>query len=271
VIERLWLLAERRRTYVSRWTREPRYNLWARELAHAAHAAFTHRGRDGLRMAWKMSIDLSRPLVPSMGHHDPLDGFVTLTQLKATGLGLPGAPFEPRLDKDLLALSAMNEGRGLVTVDPLGLGGLLIDACRVHQLMGEGELSDGRLLEALLAAALAGLAYFAPRLDLGEPPSRRLAFREIGLAIGLRAIGLLDGGGPGRSCRTKEGATLRGRLAELTPYASLADDIVSFWLEAENRRGAVWSEHRDINEVMLAASLVPSGYLLLRPIDRGVG
>ena len=35
-------------------------------------------------MYWKMSIDLSRPLVPSMGHHDPLDGFITYSELQAT-------------------------------------------------------------------------------------------------------------------------------------------------------------------------------------------
>lgn len=27
-----------------------------------------------------MSIDLSRPLIPSMGHHDQLDGFIAYNQ-----------------------------------------------------------------------------------------------------------------------------------------------------------------------------------------------
>jgi hypothetical protein len=34
---------------------------------------------------WKMSIDLSRALVPSMGQHDPLDGFVTYVQPRTRG------------------------------------------------------------------------------------------------------------------------------------------------------------------------------------------
>ena len=34
-------------------------------------------------MYWKMSIDLSRPLVNSMGHHDPLDALVTYMELRA--------------------------------------------------------------------------------------------------------------------------------------------------------------------------------------------
>ncbi len=33
-------------------------------------------------MYWKMSIDLTRPLVSSMGQHDPLDGFITYNEIK---------------------------------------------------------------------------------------------------------------------------------------------------------------------------------------------
>lgn len=29
------------------------------------------------RLSWKMSVDLSRPLVPSEGNLDPIDGYVT--------------------------------------------------------------------------------------------------------------------------------------------------------------------------------------------------
>jgi hypothetical protein len=34
-------------------------------------------------MCWKMSIDLSRPLVPSMGQHDPHDGYIIYSQLQS--------------------------------------------------------------------------------------------------------------------------------------------------------------------------------------------
>ena len=62
------------------------YNTWAIELAKTAHARFVYASPFGSpkRMYWKMSIDLSRSLVPSMGHHDPLDGFVTYQELEAT-------------------------------------------------------------------------------------------------------------------------------------------------------------------------------------------
>ncbi len=71
---------------VSRVTGDPTYNMWAMELAKTAHTAFTYVPSSGgqKRMYWKMSIDLSYPLVESMGHHDPLDGFITYNQLQAT-------------------------------------------------------------------------------------------------------------------------------------------------------------------------------------------
>ena len=35
---------------------------------------------------WKMSIDLSCPLVLSMGQHDPLDGYITFSELEQTAV-----------------------------------------------------------------------------------------------------------------------------------------------------------------------------------------
>ena len=78
--------------------------------------------------------------------------------------------------------------RDLATADPLGLGGLLADAGRVAQLMARGRFADGELLDIILASALAGLAHYARRSDVHQPASRRLAFRELGLAIGLHAL-----------------------------------------------------------------------------------
>jgi hypothetical protein len=44
-------------------------------------------------------------------------------------------------------------------------------------------------------------------------------------------------------------------------YAGLAETIESFWLEPANRENGTFTEHRDINTVMLATSLAPDGYL----------
>jgi len=43
----------------------------------------------------------------------------------------------------------------------------------------------------------------------------------------------------------------------------LREDIEMFWLERTNREANTWTEHRDINMVMLATSLAPDGYLTL--------
>ncbi|MDH3728591.1 MAG: hypothetical protein OER77_13765, partial [Myxococcales bacterium] len=80
---------------VSRSTGQARYHTWARELAEVSHEAFMCEGRRG--MFWKMSIDLTRPLVPSMGHHDPLDGFITCVQLQTTTPALSSGSSEPSL------------------------------------------------------------------------------------------------------------------------------------------------------------------------------
>jgi len=109
---------------MSRVTGNTVYSDWAIELAQSVHARFVYEPGGGAihatkgpskRMFWKMSIDLrcvslcrnivlfrsiiylcvscyllvnSRPLVTSMGHHDPLDGLISYAQLTPpSGLG----------------------------------------------------------------------------------------------------------------------------------------------------------------------------------------
>src|SRR5439155_18872535 len=69
---------------LARFTQRAIFNDWARELAARAHQGFVQaiRGSTARRIFWKMSIDLSRPLVLSMGQHDPLDGYVTCVELE---------------------------------------------------------------------------------------------------------------------------------------------------------------------------------------------
>jgi hypothetical protein len=249
----------------ARATQQPRFNLWARELAAAAHTAFAYAPPGGgrSRMYWKMSIDLSRPLVPSMGHHDPLDGFVTCVQLQATASDLSGSPGGPELSDEVADFGSMVKGRDWATADPLGLGGLLVDAFRVEQLMRRGAFPDGELLDELLRAALAGLEHYARQGELDRPATMRLAFRELGLAIGLQAVERMH-----NAVEEHRGSPeVRARLEDLMRHASLRAEIESFWLEAEHQRAPSWTEHRDINEVMLATSLVPEGCLALSPID----
>jgi hypothetical protein len=255
---------------VTRSTGEVRFNRWARELGEAAHAAFTHApvGPAGpRRMYWKMNIDLTRPLVPAMGQHDPLDGYVTHLQLGATASRLPGAGGEPHLEGSIRELAAMVEGGEWATADPLGIGGLLADAYRVQQLKGEGVVADDGLLVALLTASLAGLEHYARGPDLRLPAADRLAFRELGLAIGLQAAERMREAAARAPRGRPAGPGVRARLDALRRYVPLREAIESFWRDPEHRRGHTWLEHRDINEVMLATSLAPEGFLVLLPPD----
>lgn len=235
---------------VSRFHGERRFNLWARELAHVAHDAFCYGTTGRRRMHWKMSIDLTRPLVPSMGQHDPVEGYVTCLQLDATSIAV-GAEPTPRLEEDAADFASMLRSQELMTTDPLGIGGLLADAWRLAQLHRSGALVD-----VLLRAGLAGLTRYERLGVLDQPADRRLAFRELGLAIGLEAVERLRRGG--------NGGPERPALAEaVSAQDGLRTRIEGFWLDPANRANATWEEHRDINEVMLATALLPDGYVTL--------
>ena len=149
--------------------------------------------------------------------------------------------------------------------DPLGLGGLLIDAYRVQQLMQQGAVPDPQLLDRLLRAALAGLQHYAESGELRLPLEYRLAFRELGLAIGLHAVERMWQAANQVPRPSFAVSAIRDRLQALMRFSSLRDEIESFWRNPEHRRSNSWSEHMDINEVMLATSLAPEGFLVLAP------
>jgi hypothetical protein len=235
----------------ARATREPRLHRWARELAAVAHQAFV-RGTSGApTMVWKLDVALSRPLVTSMGQHDPVDGLVTCIALDATARELD-APREPDLAAAAADYARMVARTALETSDALGVGGLLFDAARLAQIGAEPAL-PGRLL----LAASRGLVEWRSGAELDAPAAYRLAFRELGLAIGLAAAARIE-----RSplCHRLD-TTARRALDELGKQRSLRHDIEGFWLEGQNRAVRTWTEHVDINEVMLATSLAPGGFL----------
>jgi len=248
----------------SRATGDPRFNGWARELAVAAHDAFTYRPpRSPVpQMYWKMSIDLSHPLVSSMGQHDPLDGLLTVAELQATAteLGQAGSHGLATAGRDF---ATMLEHAELATPDPLGIGGLLADAYRTAQLRHRSKIADDDLLERLLEAAHRGLQAYAASGELQAPAAYRLAFRELGLAIGLRAVQRLQQ----ESAQAADlGRAARMRLGALMGYAPLGEDIVRFWRDPANRKADSWTRYRDINEVMLATALAPEGFLVRLPL-----
>lgn len=255
----------------ARMTGDPRYLRWAVELAKVAHACFTYTPPSGgpRRMYWKMSIDLSRPLVPSMGHHDPLDALVTYLELDAAIGTHPDGASSPDLRDEVGEAAAMCAGKDWTTDDPLGLGGLLFDANRLAQLHVATTIRDGNLLESLLLAACRGLDAFVRGNPLGDPIQYRLAFRELGLSIGLHATtrmgALLETAGD----RIPNGRRLRSYLQHLRQYGSLTGAIEAFWRQKSSMLSESWMAHADINTVMLATSLIPDGFLSLVPAARG--
>ena len=244
-------------------TGDPKYCRWSVELAEAAHAGFTYVSPAGgaKRMYWKMSIDLAHPLVPSMGLHDPLDGFVTYNELRMCTDGHSDTSIFPDLSAEIAETAKMCEGQNWETDDPLGIGGLLFDACRLSQMTVKGYFRAPGFLEVLLGSSQYGLNVFVRQNPLSASADYRLAFRELGLSIGLKAAAkmrdLFDGN-PGLF-----EDRLFQQIESLMQYVPLSGTTETFWHNPANQQTKSWLAHRDINMVMLATSLAPEEFLSL--------
>ena len=243
---------------VSEVTGNAVYNLWAIELAKTAHSSFVYKTPNGRkRMYWKMSIDLSRPLVASMGQHDPLDGFVVYNELQAAA---PKDPTWPNLEREIEEIADICEGMDWATSDPLGIGCLLWNAYLLARLIKTGYLKRTNLLLDVLESSLLSLELYLSTEPTGLPASRRIPFRELGLSIGLKAAKKLQKlvvNEPKLSSDTK----LRSSIESLTIYSWLIDEIEGFWIKPVNMESRSWKTYEDINRVMLATSLAPDGFL----------
>lgn len=239
------------------------YLRWGMELARTAHRAFryaaTPEGAPALQ--WKMSIDLKRPQVRSAGLHDPLDGLVTYSELRslAGDFAVDGLP---DLGEEIGELAAMCRGKSLATDDPLGIGGLLCDANWMELLVIKGDFQHPRLFRQVLDDSLASLESAGDGF-LELPARYRLAFRELGLSIGLRGVANLAR----LAVEFQEDHDpdllfeLTPRIEALTPYLAMVPKIERFWRGERDKGTEHWKEHRDINMVMLATSLAPEEFL----------
>jgi hypothetical protein len=220
-------------------TSDPVYIAQAGELAGAAFNGFVHKSASGevVGIYWKMSTDLSRPLTYTMGIHDALDGFITFREVRHASSKMPPKTQVPDLTSAIDTLSNLCRDRNWTTHDPLGIGGLLFDAMRLSRLTGDD--ADQQLLGQLTGASQKSLRSFLADRTLMHPVSRRLAFRELGLAIGLEGMSSMIGD----QCK------------------SLPDKIVNAWLPVAQLPDELWQAHRDINDVTLATALVPETFL----------
>jgi hypothetical protein len=155
----------------------------------------------------------------------------------------------------------MLQRSALTTTDSLGIGGLLVDAWRVQQVVQQGAAPQAQLVERLLASALAGLQHYVQAGELDRPAGHRLAFRELGLAIGLHAAERLQHAAGREAYSPRQ----RALIDAIMSYLPVRDAIETFWRDPAQQRTNTWREHEDINAVMLATSLVPGGELDLLP------
>jgi hypothetical protein len=291
--------------YLTRWmhalaraadaTGDVRMLQYGVELARATHAAFSHTIAGEKRLYWKMSIDLTHPVVDAMGQHDALDGFVATAALaaRAAHAGAPGVSTDGPgtapalrerggavLAQELADLAEMCSGRGWATADALGVGGLLTDALFLARLSAPYPAAampadqraaagayaappptspDDTLFVRVLRDAARSLELIALGRPFDAPADARLAFRELGLSLGLAAAERLEAllrAGP-----LPGGAAAAASVESLARHAGLRARIESFWLEPAHQTVESWRAHEDINAVMLAASILPDGYL----------
>ena len=167
------------------------------------------------------------------------------------------------LTNEIAELSGMCRHKAWATDDPLGIGGLLFDAGRMLQMMARDTGFRGHVLLCdVLHSSMVGLQSFSAGGGLRGRSEERLAFRELGLAIGLHAVprmlALLQDG-----IAFEQRDIVKDQLNTLMAALPLATSIDAFWLSSLNRQSASWRSHENINMVMLATSLAPDGFLRL--------
>lgn len=257
-----WMLAL---DCASHFTNNSNYHERAIELAKTAYAKFTYvNSKIGCKqMYWKMSIDLTYPLVDSMGQHDPLDGLITYLQLQTSSSEHDEISKRTMLDEEIKDLDAMCEGLNLATYDILGIGGLLTSACTLtHLIVVKKYRGYEDLLLQLLDNIELGLIYFSHAGVLQKPAYYRLAFRELGLSIGLHALEFMQNLMTDNVEYFRRQTRIKLKIDRLLGYKLLADQIEKFWLLPEHQRAKSWVDHHNINSVMLVTSLAPRTFLL---------
>lgn len=235
---------------LARATGEAGWCVHGAALARAACAGFLVRDPDGPRLVWKTSVDLSRAVVDSSGLHDAVGGLVACLLLHESMAALggtgeleasAGAGESRGLSREIALLAAICAREpGWRTADPLGTGELAIDRVALEGLVARGY-SVAHDIRSRIASDLAESLRAVPlERILAWPPARRLAFRELGFALGIGA--LADA----------------GLAEEATPRAiRAASRIVRDWSEASARTGPAWRTHEDIGDATLAACLAP--------------
>jgi len=231
------------------------------ELAKVAFEKFTYLEYGKRKMYWKMSVDLSYPLVKSMGHHDPLDGFITYMEIEEVAKLNPDFYFGLTLNREIEEFYTMTKDINLATSDSLGIGGLLSDILFLAQLNFQ-DYKD--FLLKMIEASIVSIEFYMKNNHLNYPAYYRLAFRELGLVIGIEGVKIFDDILKNNQFYEE----IKFYIDVLKKFEFLERKILDFWLDERNRENEIWIEHKEINEVMLATALLPEGFLKIEKEEK---
>lgn len=241
----VWMFALNRLTHVSG---EIWYNEQAINMARAVLPRFmysTHTTRP--RMYWKLTVDLSKPLVTGEGNLDPIDGYVVYKLLQEIAAALDKTK-EGILENEIALLRKIvdTKWQNYRSNDPLDIGMTL---WTVHWL-GEPEqwAVNLRKRAASCLNQLVQSGYFDPKIS---PPSQRLAFREFGAAIGVQSL---------LSAERQE--TSESELGGLPQFICKEWEEVGLVPIPTNEQGKRMAELMPITAVMYAAAVLPGSMAL---------
>ncbi|KAF2270374.1 hypothetical protein CC78DRAFT_573648 [Lojkania enalia] len=226
----LWMFALNRLAITSG---EKEYNHQAISLARAIHPHFVYnRGSPRPRMYWKMSMDLKQPLVKSEGNLDPVDGLVVFRLLQNTD-GVDSTVLSEEISDYQRIVDT--KWKKYTSSDPLDLGMTLWTA---HWFRDSGGWAQG-----LVDRAERDTQELWESAYLRQKSSRRLAFRDFGMALGIKCA-----------------------LSHDSEWIERADGLVKSWEDAglvpetKETHSAGMNAEEDlvpIGLVMYAAALMP--------------
>ncbi|KAH3757078.1 l-ascorbic acid binding [Pelomyxa schiedti] len=194
----------------------------------------------GLSMYWKLSINLSTPLVWSQGHLDPLDGYVVYRIVDSYS---PNHPLMKEIN-DLRAIVVSQIERWNAGTDPLDLGMSLwlsqlpqpqhhTTTTQTHTVAQSIVDWERDTLQHIAHKSLEALEkLFKQGYFSTSSMKNRLAFREFGTSLGIQVNHL-------------------SKSSEL--WKNRAERIHKSWYH----ESLLFQRDRDITPVMMASSLLP--------------
>ncbi|KAJ5973703.1 hypothetical protein N7481_010913, partial [Penicillium waksmanii] len=231
----IWMFALNR---MSKASGNNAYNRMAVQLARAIHPKFfVDRSSSKPRMVWKMSMDLSAPLVSSEGNLDPIDGFVVFRILQAAAMEAGDGEVLAEEINDYKRVME-RKGKHFVSSDTLDLGMTLWTT----HWFSENEQWALNLTERCFEQ-LYNLFEIDRYLDRNL--KFRLAFREFGTSMGAQ-------------CQSEHMTEKEGSV----DLKTWSDSIIAAWdpyMDLTISQGLMPDDLKPITRVMYASALIPGG------------